>query len=351
MARPGDLIPPAARATIKNAAAALLCAAGVPALSRWRHRDRLAIVMFHGVEDEPLSPACWHVLDSPRLRRRLEYLAKHFAVLPLEEALERLEAQTLPPRAVALTFDDGTHDLATHAAPVLRELNLPAAVFLATGPMGTDRTLWPDRLWLAISRTAVTEIDLRALGLGRRTLDGNASRAGAYVAAVERLKELPDDRRGAVLNDMLAALGFRDGDDAGPFVMLSWAQAHDMAADGLITLHPHSVTHPILARCGDAKVRREITESCATLERETGRPPAVFAYPNGRAQDFDGRAEAVLRDLGVRWALSTEAGFADRRSDPMALPRFAVGSNSSMSAFRLTVSGGLPRRAATKRPA
>ena len=147
--------------------------------------------MFHGVQDEPLSPACWHVLDAATYRRQLEYIRQHFNVLPLEEALEALAAGTLPPRAMAITFDDGTRNLATHAVPVLRELGLPAAVFLATGPMDSDETLWPDRLWLAIARTTATEADLNALGLGTRSLDGTANRGKVYAAAVERFKDCP----------------------------------------------------------------------------------------------------------------------------------------------------------------
>lgn len=119
------LAPHATRATLKNFAAGLLCAAGVPTLARRRHRNLLAIVMFHGVESEPLSPACWHVLGSVLYRRQLEYIRKHFNVLPLQEALDRLAAGTLPPRAMAITFDDGTRNLATHAIPVLRDLKLP----------------------------------------------------------------------------------------------------------------------------------------------------------------------------------------------------------------------------------
>jgi peptidoglycan/xylan/chitin deacetylase (PgdA/CDA1 family) len=344
MARLKDLAPPATRATVKNLAAGLLCAAGVPAFARRRHRDLLAIVMFHGVEDEPLSPACWHVLDSAMYRRQLEYIRKHFNVLPLEEALERLAAGTLPPRALAITFDDGTRNLATRAVPVLRELGLPAAVFLATGPMDSDETLWPDRLWLAIAHTSATEIDLAALGLGTRSLDGAASRGKVYADAVARLKDLADEQRIAMLDQVFDALGYRGSGDGGPFRMLSWDEAREMAGDGLVTLHPHTVTHPILSRCSDEKVTREITDSCATLERETGRTPTVFAYPNGRLQDFDTRAQDVLRGHGVRWALSTTPGFADRHGDPMALPRLPVGSDSSFGYFRLMVSGGLPRR-------
>ncbi|WP_406814335.1 polysaccharide deacetylase family protein [Mycobacterium sp. M23085] len=335
------------RPAIKSVAAGLLCAAAVPALTRRRHRGALAIVMFHGVEDQPLSPPCWHVNGAALYRRQLEYVAEHFNVLPLEVALANLAAGTLPPRALAITFDDGTRNLLTHALPVLRDLNLPAAVFLATGPIGTAETLWPDRLWLAIARSNATEIDLSALGLGSRSLDGSTSRGRVYVAAVEALKNVADAERIAVLDDILGALGQRGDGDAGPFRMLTWDEARELAGDPLMTLYPHTVTHPILARCGDDKVEREIADSCAALEREIGRTPTVFAYPNGRPQDFDSRAKDALRRRGVRWALSTAPGFADRRCDPLALPRLAVGSNASFDYFRLTVSGGLPRRRKT----
>nr|WP_245604701.1 polysaccharide deacetylase family protein [Mycobacterium genavense] len=267
MAHLTDLVSPATRTTIKNAAAGMLCAAGVPALARRRYRDVLGIVMFHGVEDEPLSPACWHVMDSAMYRRQLEYIREHFNVLPLEEALDRLESRSLPPRTMAITFDAGTRNLATHAVPVLRELGLPAAVFLATGPMVSGETLWPDRLWLAIAHTTATEADLTALGLGTCSLTGTAERGKVYAAVVQRLKDLNDARRIAVLDDVVGALGWRDDIDPGPFRMLSWADAREMAADGLVTLYPHSVTHPILSRCSDDKVEREIAESCAALER------------------------------------------------------------------------------------
>lgn len=341
MARVRDI---ATRAAVKNIAARLLCVAGVPAFARRRHRDVLAIVMYHGVQDQPLSPACWHVGGLAPYRRQLEYVRRHFAVLALEEALARLAAGTLPPRAMAITFDDGTRNLATHAMPVLRELNLPAAVFLATGPIGTDETLWPDRLWLAIAHSRAAEVDLAALGLGTRSLEGSAKRGRVYAATVEALKDLADAERIAALDQILGALRSPQDGDPGPFRMLTWDDARAMASDPLVSLYPHTVTHPILARCDDDKLKKEITDSCVTLERETGATPTVFAYPNGRLRDFDDRAKDTLRDCGVRWALSTTPGFADRHCDPLALPRLAVGSDMSFDYFRLTVSGGLPRR-------
>jgi hypothetical protein len=78
--------------------------------------------MFHGVEPEPLSPPCWHVLDAATLRRQLDYVRRVFSVLPLEEALDRLRRGTLPDHAAVITFDDGTQNLLTQAAPILRDL-------------------------------------------------------------------------------------------------------------------------------------------------------------------------------------------------------------------------------------
>jgi peptidoglycan/xylan/chitin deacetylase (PgdA/CDA1 family) len=332
------------RGATKELAARILCTTGVPALARRQMRGRLAILMFHGVEAKPLSPPCQYVIDAATLRRNLEFVRRYFHVLPLEEALARLDAGTLPDRAAALTFDDGTRNLATNAAPVLRDLGLPAAVFLATGKMGTGEALWPDRLWLAFARTTAHDIDLRAVGLATLSLRSAADCVEACEATVRQLTRLPDAERIARVESLLAMLGQESDSDAGPFQMLSWDEARDLASDGRVTLYPHSVTHPILARCTDEKAEYEVSESCATLERETGHAPAIFAYPNGQAQDFDERAKAALRRNGIRWALSTTRGFAHCDSDPLALPRIGIVSTLSLARFQLQVSGAVPLR-------
>ena len=325
------------KSRVKNLVCDVLCRLGVPAVARRVRRGRLTIIMYHGIEPRPLSPDCWQVLDTPSFRRQLRYVQQHFTVLPLEEALERLEVGTLPERAATLTFDDGTQNLLTQAAPVLREMNMPAAMFLATGAMDTDEALWPDRLWLAFARTAASEVDLTPLGLGIQPLNSVADRGSVYATTVNHLKSLPDQERLSQLTSLLATLELEPDDDPGPFRMLTWAR--ELASDGLVTLYPHTVTHPILATCSDTKVESEIVESIEEIKREIGQTPNVFAYPNGRAQDFDDRAKTVLRNQGVRWALSTVSGLAGRDSDHLALPRVGVGNDTSFAKFRLLVSG------------
>ncbi|MGE2731080.1 polysaccharide deacetylase family protein [Mycolicibacterium vaccae] len=339
----------------KELSARILCACAVPAFARWRRSGQLAILMFHGVESQPLSPSCDWVIDTATLRRDLAYVRSRFNVLPLQEALERLGDGSLPRRAATVTFDDGTRNLLTNAAPVLRELGMPAAVFVATGPMGTTELLWPDRLWEAFAGTTRTEIDLSALGLGIRSLQSEAERIRSRDETISLLKQLPDDRRVAEVTSVVDALGQGPGPSGGPFQLLSWEEALELQSGGLVTLYPHSVTHPILSRCDDGKLDREVSESCRAVEQHTGRAPTIFAYPNGGVDDFDDRTRDALQRNGITWALSTANGFAGVDSDPYALPRMGFSTDQSFAVFKLKISGFSLRprrfRAAATQPA
>src|ERR1700732_2301807 len=122
--------------TAKLAALGFLRGAGAfqfVAHSKWR-RERLLILCYHGIslEDEHL----WR----PQLYVQAELLQKRFemlrtmdcSVLPLSEALERLRSRGLPPRSVAITFDDGMYDFYKQAYPLLKKYDLPATVYQTT---------------------------------------------------------------------------------------------------------------------------------------------------------------------------------------------------------------------------
>jgi hypothetical protein len=63
-------------------------------------------------------------------------------VLPLDEAIERLHAGTLPEKSVVLTFDDGTYDFYTQAYPIIKEYNFPVTLYLTTYYMQYDRPVF-----------------------------------------------------------------------------------------------------------------------------------------------------------------------------------------------------------------
>jgi len=118
--------------TIKLAALGVLRSSGVVTLvpnSRWR-QERLLILCYHGIslEDEHLWRPRLYV-EPQKMEQRLECLKKgKFSILPLGEALQQLRSGSLPPRSVALTFDDGTYDFFRQAYPLLRSYGFPATV-------------------------------------------------------------------------------------------------------------------------------------------------------------------------------------------------------------------------------
>ncbi len=314
--------------------------ARVDALLAWRHRRRLPILMYHGVEPEPPRVPCWHLTSEAAFRAQLEHVARRWRVLPLEEALTRLVEGTLPARSAALTFDDGYLNNRTVAFPILERLGLPATVFVVTGLLGTGSTLWPDRLFLAFARARAPRVDLSALGLPVLALADEAARAAAYAAAVHRLKALPAAAKDAALDGLVAALDPTDPDDPGPFRLLGWDDVRALSATGLVRFGGHTTRHEILRHQSDDDVRREVRDSHERVEREVGRAPRVFAYPNGRACDFDDRARAAVAACGLPFALSTSQGLAGPGDDLLALPRVCIGSDLSLPRFRLLVAGG-----------
>jgi hypothetical protein len=101
--------------------------------SRWR-RDRLLILAYHGLSTRDEHRWDDSLFMAPEVfRRRLELIKKsRSAVLPLNEAIERLYANDLPERSVAITFDDGMQDFYKGAFPLLREFGFPVTVYLST---------------------------------------------------------------------------------------------------------------------------------------------------------------------------------------------------------------------------
>src|ERR1700693_798166 len=97
------------------------------------------IVTYHSIAegDSPLR------IPPAFFSEQMVWLKEHVNVVPLGVVVEAVAAhRSFPERAVVLTFDVGFRDFPEHAAPVLRRLELPATVFLATGYCGRAND-WP----------------------------------------------------------------------------------------------------------------------------------------------------------------------------------------------------------------
>jgi len=292
--------------------------------SRWR-TNRLLILGYHGValEDEhQWDPALY--LSPEQFRARMEWLARGGgAVLPLGEALDRLYQGTLPPRSVALTFDDGFHDFYAVAHPILRQLGLPATVYLTsfycTTPLPVFDPACAYILWKGRGQT----IDGAGLAADGKPL-ALASAAGRQDAWQRIQRFAAQSGAGAEgKRRLLEALAARLGVDYAALCQRRLLhimtpeevrRVHTQGVDVQLHTHRHRVPRQL------ELFQREILDNRAALQHLLpGAPPAThFCYPSGEcAPEF----LPWLRELGVVSAVTCQPGLASRASDPLRLPR------------------------------
>jgi peptidoglycan/xylan/chitin deacetylase (PgdA/CDA1 family) len=150
---------------------------------------------------------------------QMRYLRERYRVISLDQAVAIAEESRAPrEETVAITFDDGYEDIHRNAFPILRKYALPATIYLATAYIEN----------------------------------------GQHFPFEARLAQ---EKRGRPL---------------------TWAQAAEMAASGLVTFGSHTHTHADLSILTVSKVLREVERSNALITERISRPPAHFSYPWGK---------------------------------------------------------------------
>lgn len=115
--------------------------------------------------------------------------------------------------------------------------------------------------------------------------------------------------------------------DRGLPAFMTWDQMREMR-DGGVTFANHALQHHSLVerlpRESQAewrgRIRGEIMQAQARLNKELGETPRLFAYPYG---EFDEPLADLVRELGYT-AFGQHSGAIGRHSDPRALPRFPM---------------------------
>jgi CelD/BcsL family acetyltransferase involved in cellulose biosynthesis/peptidoglycan/xylan/chitin deacetylase (PgdA/CDA1 family) len=275
--------------------------------------DRLLIVAWHNVERTWNYPAAAGA-GVRGFERQLRQLCRFGTVVPLGPALRLLSTgQPLPPRAIALTFDDGYRDNLEHGVPVLERLGLPATFFLVPGILsGTVRPWWEEVAWaLACTRRSSLRWDGRDLPVG--------GRPGRQTMAwlTDRLKELDEAARRRAVADLVGRLEPEGRLDHGR-LFLDWDGARELLRRGF-TVGAHSMEHAILARETPAAQLTDLVESRRCLETELGVAVDLLAYPNGTRADYSPATVEAARRAGYSHALTARAGWNSR-----ATPIFEV---------------------------
>lgn len=277
---------------------------------------RLSVLIFHRVAQQvdPLFP---DEVDARRFDEILGWVRKWFNVLPLDAAVDQLAIGALPPRALAITFDDGYADNHDIALPILVRHGLSATFFVATNFLDGGR-MWNDTIIEAIRRFRGDRFDLEALGLGCADTSSLTARRSLIPRLLEALKHLPPARRASLTEEIASRCANALPDD----LMMTSTQLRALRR-AKMTIGAHTLSHPILATLDPKSAWEEIEGSKHRLETLVGERVTLFAYPNGKP-DRDYRTEHVemVRAAGYKAAVSTAPGIASGQGDLLQLPRF-----------------------------
>ncbi|MBQ5947389.1 polysaccharide deacetylase family protein [Massilia sp. ST3] len=284
-------------------------------LARSRAAGRICVINYHRVLQTP-HPLLPSEPDVATFRWQMELLARCFNVLPLRQALALMDAGTLPPRSVCITFDDGYSAVHELALPVLQRFNLPATVFVTSGHLGQN-TMWNDRIIEAVQSLRSERLDLRSLGLANYSLRNTDERLATIGVLTEHSKYLPPSKRHALIRQLEEMAG----ENLVPGQMLTPDMVRALDRNG-IEIGAHTVTHPILTSMDDESAQSEITSSKEQLEELLDKPVQLFAYPNGKVgKDYDARHVEMVRRAGFAAAFTTAVGAITKDQDRFQLPR------------------------------
>jgi peptidoglycan/xylan/chitin deacetylase (PgdA/CDA1 family) len=328
---------------LRRAALAILKSFGAFNLvkdSSWR-QHKLLILCYHGValEDENQWRPFLYITPQ-QLERRLAFLRDgNYAVLPLEEALDRLLRNALPPRSVALTFDDGTYDFYKQVWPRLKGYGFPATVYLTTYYSELQRPIF--RLVCSYMLWKVRDmrgIDLRQFGIDLRVELSSAENREQVVDQLDAWVH-SKDFNGEQKDQMAAGLAQRLGIDYQELrakrilQLMNVDEVKELAAEGVdFQLHTHRHRTPL----NEELFRQEIRDNRLRIADAIGGEHNHFCYPSGAY-----RPELLgwLAKEEVVSATTCDTGFATPETNPLLLPRFVDTSGRTDLEFESWVSG------------
>ena len=263
------------------------------------------------------------------LRAMLSHLrARDIDIITMDEAHQRLIERNFSRRFACFTFDDGYRDNRDFALPVMREFEAPFTMYVASDFAEGVGRLWWIALELVIAKAS--SVEARIGDVATRLDTGTATaKQIAFDRLHDRLRGLPHDHD---LQREIAKLCADHNVDQAAIcheLCMSWDELKPFAAEPLITIGAHSITHCNLARQSGEIASQELTVSRERIEAVLQGPVVHLAYPYGDKIAAGAREFALAHTAGYKTAVTTRPGmiFPESGKHLTALPRVSLNGN------------------------
>lgn len=275
---------------------------------RWLRRSDAVIFCYHNVlPDELIGRAGDQYLHSrlSDFADQLDWIHRNYTVVPISEIPNRLRNGQSVAGLAAFSFDDAYAGALRHAIPLMRNADLPFAVFPVIEGSTHRRPFWWDLFDDLAHHDRI------------RFLTEFKGDATQIIPQVTDQKDLADDALPAGWSEIRSILG----DDC--------------------EIGVHTVTHRNLAMLSRPEIKHELETSRTRLETELQRTPSLVSYPYGLSNTT---VQEVTKDSGFEAALGLASNLVRGGTPLFNVPRINVPAGITLESFACWSSGLKLRR-------
>ena len=293
------------------------------------------VLMYHEVLPDDFDMPSWLVVKESEFKKQMQFLAQHFDVLSLDDAINRVRGETQGEKPFAVvTFDDGYKGNLTTVLPIMESMGLSFTVYLATSAIVNSETYWYDQIigLLSLRSDVSIRFELSFTGSARYfsylvPLKASPRRRWAAMEAVlNDLKKLSPSERAEAVRQITESHKPEDNVE-----MLLVDDVKKISMSRLVTIGSHTHSHEMLDQLDENETVGSISRADQNIFEMTGRASKHFAYPNG---SYDEHVVNLLENSDYTTAVTTDFGVFDSKSHIYKIPRIGVGRFDSFSKFK-----------------
>ena len=287
-----------------------------------------AIFLFHTTENKPQPWTHGHryVTKFNHFKKQIDYIKKHFQILPSTELIEKIKSDNVKKNAAAIHFDDGFQSYSELVVPYLREQKISSTVFLINSVIEGKIPL---RNKLAFCLNSEGRSPL--LDQWKKILDQNGenylnlnrmSNVEILGWAKRTVSEKMDKAVENIYEKWIKKEKFSN-----PF--MDKKNVLQLKKEPYVEFGSHTFNHKILSQLNTEQQRYEIIEGHKDMENFLEMELLHFAYPHGGDIDFNETSKDLVRKFN-RVSAYSSYGAVNLKYNPSNVKRISLSNHTPM---------------------
>lgn len=291
--------------------------------------SHVAIFLFHGVIEKPSGGLRNYIrkhIEKDYFYKIMKELKGSGRPLSMDEIVEyHRRGDPYHGRSFAITFDDGFENNFSVAAPILKDLKIPAVFYLSTDFIENNHMSWMDRMEYCLENTP------------KRSLRLPWGRLPYRIASLKDKMRLMEDVRlrmkrdsnfdwDSLISDLFDRCGVTEiKEGRGSLdLKMNWEQVRRLRDEDSFTIGGHSHRHLNMAALDREELKEEIDLSITLLSEKGSVIPRHYSYPEGLEFCYSESVIGALKRRGIICCPTAVDGVNSGAEDMFHLKRIMV---------------------------